>query len=136
MARRRHSQNQNDEASVDLTPMLDIVFIMLIFFIVTAVFIREPGIDVIRPDTETDVRQNRIAILIAVNEDNEIWIDNREIEPNAVRAVVERMRSENPQGAIVLQADVDSDSGVVVDIIDQARLAGAPSVAIATLNDD
>ncbi len=133
---RRHSQSQGDEASVDLTPMLDIVFIMLIFFIVTAVFIREPGVDVLRPDTETDVRQNQIAILIAVDEDNIIWIDNREIEPNAVRAVVERMRSENPRGSVVLQADVASDSGVVVDIIDQARLAGAPSVAIATLNDE
>ncbi len=133
---KRHSQDSSDEAAIDLTPMLDVVFIMLIFFIVTAVFIREPGIDVIRPDTETDVRQNRIAILIAINEDNEIWIDNREIEPNAVRAVVERMRSENPQGSVVIQADVASDSGSVVDVIDQARLAGAPLVAVATLNEE
>lgn len=133
---KKHSQEQAEEAAVDLTPMLDIVFIMLIFFIVTAVFIREPGVDIIRPDTETDVRQNQIAILIAVTEDNEIWIDNREIDPQGVRAVVERMRAENPRGAIVIQADEESDSGIVVDVIDQARLAGAPSVAIATENDD
>ncbi len=124
-----------DESIIDLTPMLDVVFIMLIFFIVTAVFIREPGVDIMRPDTETDIPQTRIAILIAVNEDNEIWIDNRLIEPNGVRAVVERMRAENPQGTIVIQADEHADSGIVVDVIDQARQAGAPSIAVATKND-
>jgi len=126
---------EQEESAIDLTPMLDVVFIMLIFFIVTAVFIREPGPEVIRTDTETDVRQPRIAVLIAVTADNEIWIDNREIETNAVRAIVERMRAENPNGSIVIQADEDSDSGVVVDVIDQARAAGAPSIAVATLND-
>ncbi len=132
---KRRISDQTNEGAVDLTPMLDVIFIMLIFFIVTAVFIKEPGVDIIRVDAETDAAQNRIAVLIAVTEDNEIWIDNREIESNGVRAVVERMRNENPQGSVVIQADETSDSGVVVDVIDQARAAGAPSIAVTTLND-
>lgn len=131
---KRRLSDERDESVIDLTPMLDVVFIMLIFFIVTAVFIREPGVDILRPDVETDELQRRIAILIAVNEDNEIWIDNRLIEPNGVRAVVERMRAENPQGTILIQADEKADSGVVVDVVDQARQAGAPAIAVATEN--
>lgn len=131
----RRRLSEHEESSIDLTPMLDVIFIMLIFFIVTAVFIKEPGPEVIRTNTETDIAQKRISVLIAVTEENEIWIDNREIEVNGVRAVVERMRMENPNGTIVIQADENSDSGVVVDVIDQARAAGAPSIAIATLND-
>jgi len=134
MAQRRISDESND-GSIDLTPMLDVVFIMLIFFIVTAVFIREPGPDVIRPEAVTDVDQKRIAVLIAVTSDDEIFIDQRQVEPNAVRAIVERMRSENPQGSVVIQADEESKSGIVVDVIDQVRQAGAPSIAVATEND-
>ena len=132
--RRRASESQED-SSIDLTPMLDVVFIMLIFFIVTAVFIREPGVDVVRPDTQTDVEQTRLAVLIAVTEDNEVWVDNREVDPNAIRLIVERMRNDNPRGSVVIQADDESDSGIVIDIIDQARQAGAPNIAVATLRD-
>ncbi|TNE41304.1 MAG: biopolymer transporter ExbD [Sphingomonadales bacterium] len=134
MAQRRISEESSD-GSVDLTPMLDVVFIMLIFFIVTAVFIREPGPEVLRPEAETDVQQSRIAVLIAVTEDDEVYIDQRQIDPNAVRAIVERMRAENPQGSVVIQADEESRSGVFVDVIDQVRQAGAPSIAVATRND-
>lgn len=134
MAQRRASQDEN-EGSVDLTPMLDVVFIMLIFFIVTAVFIREPGPEVIRPEAVTDVEQNRIAVLIAVTEDDEVYIDDEQVDPAAVRAIVERMRNENPQGSVVIQADEESKSGIVVDVIDQVRQAGAPAIAVATRND-
>ena len=134
MAQRRISEESSD-GSVDLTPMLDVVFIMLIFFIVTAVFIREPGPEVLRPEAETDVQQSRIAVLIAVTEDDEVYIDQRQVDPSAVRAIVERMRAENPQGSVVIQADEESRSGVFVDVIDQVRQAGAPSIAVATRND-
>jgi len=132
---KRHATGEENEGTVDLTPMLDVVFIMLIFFIVTAVFIREPGPEVLRPEAETDTRQNRIAVLIAVTDDDEVFIDQREIDVNAVRAVVERMRAENPQGSVVIQADEESKSGIVVDVIDQVRQAGAPAIAVATRND-
>jgi biopolymer transport protein ExbD len=134
MAERRISDEQSD-GSVDLTPMLDVVFIMLIFFIVTAVFIREPGPEVLRPEAVTDVDQSRIAVLIAVTDDDRVFIDQREVDPNAVRAIVERMRAENPQGSVVIQADEESRSGIVVDVIDQVRQAGAPAIAVATRND-
>jgi biopolymer transport protein ExbD len=135
MAVQRRISDESNEAAVDLTPMLDVVFIMLIFFIVTAVFIREPGPDVVRPEADTDVAQNRIAVLIAVTDNDKVFIDQREVDPNAVRAIVERMRAENPQGSVVIQADEESRSGIVVDVIDQVRQAGAPSIAVATRND-
>jgi len=134
MVQRRISEEQN-EGTVDLTPMLDVVFIMLIFFIVTAVFIREPGPEVVRPEAVTDVDQTRIAVLIAVTDDDEVYIDQDLVDPTAVRAIVERMRAENPQGSVVIQADEESKSGIVVDVIDQVRQAGAPRIAVATLND-
>jgi len=135
MAVQRRISTESNEGAVDLTPMLDVVFIMLIFFIVTAVFIREPGPQVVRPEAVTDVQQSRIAVLIAVTKDDDVFIDQREVDINAVRAVVERMRAENPQGSVVIQADEGSRSGVVVDVIDQVRQAGAPSIAVATKND-
>jgi len=108
---------------------------MLIFFIVTAVFIREPGPTVVRPEAVTDAQQSRISVLIAVTDDDEVFIDQRQVDSNAVRAIVERMRAENPQGTVVIQADEESKSGIVVDVIDQVRQAGAPAIAVATRND-
>jgi biopolymer transport protein ExbD len=132
---RRHSRGQDDDGSVDLTPMLDVVFIMLIFFIVTATFVRESGIDVTRPDAETDQVQQNVAILIAISEDNQIWIDGRQVDIRAVRANVERLRAENPKGGVVIQADTKADTGLTVQVMDQAQAAGAPSVSIATEQD-
>jgi len=132
---RRRRLKDEEESVIDLTPMLDVVFIMLIFFIVTAVFIKEPGQEVLRPDVDTDDRIRQIAILIAVNEDSEIWIANQELELRDVRPMVERMRAENPTGGIVVQADVKADTGVVIDVVDQVRLTGAPFVSVSTKKD-
>jgi biopolymer transport protein ExbD len=97
--------NEEEESEINITPMLDVVFIMLIFFIVTASFVKEAGIDVNRPDAETAVRQERANILIAISENNEIWIDQRMVDPRALRANIERLRAENPEGSVVIQAD-------------------------------
>jgi biopolymer transport protein ExbD len=121
----------SDEAEVDLTPMLDVVFIMLIFFIVTASFVKEAGIDVTRPDAATAERKERGNILVAISATGEIWIDRRRVDPRAVRANIERLHAENPQGAVVIQADVDSTNGMLVQVMDAARLAGVESVSIA-----
>jgi biopolymer transport protein ExbD len=102
--RRRHARPEEDTA-IDMTPMLDIVFIMLIFFIVTATFVKESGIDVTRPDAETAVKQSRVGILIAIRNNNEVWINRRQVDLAAVRANVERLHAENPQGGAVIQAD-------------------------------
>ena len=128
--RKRRSRAEED-TSIDMTPMLDIVFIMLIFFIVTATFVKESGIDVTRPDAETSVKQSRVGILIAINDNNEVWINRRQVDLAAVRANVERLHAENPQGGAVIQADKRAQTGILVDIMDQVRLAGVNSISIA-----
>ena len=128
---RRKSVRKEEDADIDITPMLDIVFIMLIFFIVTATFVKESGIDVTRPDAETAVKQNRVAILIAIRDNNEIWINRRKVDLASVRANVEKLHAENPQGGAVIQADRQAETGVLVEIMDQVRLAGVGSISIA-----
>ena len=93
-----------EEAEINLTPMLDVVFIMLIFFIVTASFVKESGLDVNRPDAPTAVKKENANILVAIGANNEIWINRRRIDPRAVRANIERMHAENPEGAVIIQS--------------------------------
>jgi biopolymer transport protein ExbD len=123
-----------DEAAIDLTPMLDVVFIMLIFFIVTASFIKEAGIDVNRPDAPTSERVEDANILIAISANDEIWIDRRLIDPRAVRANIERLHAENPKGSVVIQADKKSTNEMLVVVMDAARSAGVYNVSIAANN--
>jgi biopolymer transport protein ExbD len=127
---RRHHQ-QDEDTGIDLTPMLDVVFIMLIFFIVTSSFIRESGVEVQRPQAETANPQDKGNILIAVTADGQIWMDKQAVDIRSVRAHVERMRVDQPEGAVVVQADKDARTGLVVQVMDQARLAGVQDVALA-----
>jgi biopolymer transport protein ExbD len=129
--RRRKRTRANQDEEVNLTPMLDVVFIMLIFFIVTASFVKESGIDVNRPDAATAERKERGNILVAISENGQIWMDKRQIDPRALRANIERLHAENPQGAVVIQADKMARSGLLVKVMDAARLAGVANVSIA-----
>lgn len=124
-------QTEEDESDIDLTPMLDVVFIMLIFFIVTASFVKEAGIDVNKPDATTAVMKERANILVAIDARNQIWIDKRQVDPRSVRANIERLHAENPQGTVVIQADKDSKNERLVQVMDAARAAGVYNVAIA-----
>ncbi len=128
--RRRRSKIQ-DEEEVNLTPMLDVVFILLIFFIVTASFVKESGMDINRPDAATAVRKERGNILVAITPSGQIWIDRRQIDVRAVRANIERLHAENPQGAVVIQADRESKTGLLVEVMDAAKLAGVENISIA-----
>ncbi len=128
--RRRRSKRQ-DEEEVNLTPMLDVVFILLIFFIVTASFVKESGIDINRPAAATAVRKERGNILVAITPTGQIWIDRRQVDIRAVRANIERLHAENPQGAVVIQADRDSKNGLLVAVLDAAKLAGVENISIA-----
>lgn len=122
--------DEGDE--INLTPMLDVVFIMLIFFIVTASFVKEAGIDVNRPDapvTETKPEDANILIMIDANDD--IWIDRRMIDPRAVRANIERLHAENPKGSVVIQPNKRSTNKMLVTIMDASRSAGVYSISIA-----
>jgi len=121
-----------DENEINLTPMLDVVFIMLIFFIVTASFIKEAGIDVNRPDAPmTESKPEDANILVLINANDEIWIDRRLIDPRAVRANIERMHAENPDGSVVIQANDKSSNKILVEVMDSARLAGVYNISIA-----
>ena len=121
----------DEESDINLTPMLDVVFIMLIFFIVTASFVKESGIDVNRPDAATAEKKERGNILVAISQNNQIWVDKRQVDPRALRANIERLHAENPQGAVVIQADKESKNGLLVQVMDAARLAGVFNVSIA-----
>ncbi|MDX1555456.1 MAG: biopolymer transporter ExbD [Xanthomonadales bacterium] len=123
---------EEDDNEINLTPMLDVVFIMLIFFIVTASFIKEAGIDVRRPEAPTADRQDDASILIAISENDEIWIDRKEQDPRSIRATIERLHAENPKGSIVIQADQESTNETLVLVMEAAKQAGVASVAIAT----
>lgn len=131
MAARKRLSQAGDEEAIQLTPMLDVVFIMLIFFIVTASFVKEAGIQVERPDAETAERKVRASILIAISRNNEVWIQKKRVDVRAVRTTVERLLAENPKGSVVIQADSKSSHGLFVKVMDQAKLAGAQEVAIA-----
>src|SRR5210317_1446519 len=132
MRRNNQAAAAEDEANIDLTPMLDVVFIMLIFFIVTASFIKEAGIEVNRPEASTAEPKENVNILVAINATNEIWMDKRRIDVRAVRANIERLHAENPKGAVVIQADNESNTETVAGVLDAAREAGVYDVSLAT----
>ncbi|TXS93948.1 biopolymer transporter ExbD [Parahaliea maris] len=130
--RRNNQAAAEDEAQIDLTPMLDVVFIMLIFFIVTASFIKEAGVEVNRPEASTAQPKENVNILVAITATNEIWMDQRRIDVRAVRANIERLHAENPKGAVVIQADNESNTKTVTGVLDAAREAGVYDVSLAT----
>lgn len=125
------SSDAEEDSAIDITPMLDVVFIMLIFFIVTATFVKESGIDVNKPDAATAVKQEKANILIAINANNQIYIDKRNVDVRRVRPLVERLHAENPQGSVVIQADKESKMDVFVRVWDAAKEAGVENIAIA-----
>ena len=130
--RKNYGYEEADD-DINMTPMLDIVFIMLIFFIVTASFVKESGIDIQRPSAVTSESKEQASIVVAINELGEIWIDKRAVDVRSVRANIERLRAENPQGSVVIQADKNSTNGLLVQVMDAARQAGVENVSIATL---
>lgn len=120
-----------EESSVDITPMLDVVFIMLIFFIVTATFIKEAGIDVDKPEAATAVVQEKASILIAIDAKDQVWINRRQVDVRSVRSIVERLHAENPKGTVVIQADRESRNDTLVRVMDASRRAGVYDIALA-----
>ena len=125
------TQPEEDESTIDITPMLDVVFIMLIFFIVTATFIKEAGIDVDKPAAATAVIQEKASILIAIDATNDIWINRRQVDIRSVRSIIERLHAENPKGTVVIQADRESKNASLVQVMDASRRAGVYDIALA-----
>ena len=122
---------KGEESEINLTPMLDVVFIMLIFFIVTANFIKEPGLEVNRPDSDTSEIQENAAILIAVGGNDEIYMDGRRIDVRQVKANVLKLLADNPQGTVVIQADETASADAIIQVMDGARDAGVFDISLA-----
>ncbi|WP_018275585.1 biopolymer transporter ExbD [Teredinibacter turnerae] len=130
----RKIKAEEETGAIDLTPMLDVVFIMLIFFIVTASFIKEPGIQVNRPDATTAALKKNANILIAINEQNEIWINKNEVDIRQVKTQIQLLLAENPKGAVVIQADKDSNIKTLTEVTQKAREAGVGDVSVSAEN--
>lgn len=131
MLRRSGGKRAAEEASIDITPLLDIVFIMLIFFIVTTSFVKETGVDVNRPSADTATRQEQGSILIALRANGEVWMDRRQVDLRAIRANIERLRVESPEASVVIVADTGAATGQLVQVMDQVRLGGIAQISIA-----
>lgn len=128
LGRRHHKQ---EEAQVDLTSMLDIVFIMLIFFIVTSSFVRESGVEVNRPTASNVVSQKEAGIFVAITSANDIYIDKRMVDVERVEATLEHLLLDKPDASLVIQADEHAFSGTVVKVMDAAKGAGVKNIALA-----
>jgi len=131
MGRRRRRGAASEEAGIDLTPMLDVTFIMLIFFIVTTSFVKEAGLEVSRPSAKSAEKKDNASIFVAIGANDEIWVDKRQVDIRSVRANIERLHAESPEGAVIIQADEGSKTGVLVKVMDQIKLAGVEDISIA-----
>jgi len=122
-------QQDQGGAEIDLTPMLDVVFIMLIFFIVVASFIKEAGVEVNRPDdNQPDNPEDSTSILVEVASDNQIWMENRRVDIRAVRANIQRLLAEDPEAPVTIKVEKGAEAGIVVDVADAARESGVVAV--------
>jgi biopolymer transport protein ExbD len=127
---RRHAPQQ-EETGIDLAPMLDFVMNLLIFFIITAAFISESGIRVNRPTAQTATKEDQANVFVAISANGEVWIDRQHVDIRAVRTNIQRLKSQHPKMTVIIQADKDARAGLMVEAMDQVRLAGVKDVAIA-----
>lgn len=131
MATKDHLKSESGPTALNITPLIDMVFILLIFFAVNASFVKEAGVEIERPSARTATIKQQANIMIAVTENDEVWVDRQRVDPSSVRGHVERLHAENPEGAVVILADDESRTGLVIEVLDQARLAGVENVAVA-----
>jgi len=125
-----------EETEIDITPMLDVVFIMLIFFIVTATFVREAGTDVTKPTAKTARAKPSANILVAIDAQDNIWIDGDKSDPREIKADIKNLRAENPKGSVIIQADKDSTHERLLEVMEAANLAGVDEIAISAGEDN
>jgi biopolymer transport protein ExbD len=132
MARRRH--REDEDAAIDMTPMLDIVFIMLIFFIVTTSFVKEAGIEVDKPKASNTQAEPKANIFIAINGKGEIWMDKRQVDIERVQANVEKMLAEQATDVVIVQGDKEAKHGLIMKVMDQVKAAGIDRITVAAEN--
>ncbi|ABO24341.1 biopolymer transporter ExbD [Shewanella loihica] len=134
MARKKHSSIE-EEAQIDMTPMLDIVFIMLIFFIVTTSFIKPSGLDYNKPEASQATTQKSANIFIGVSKTGVIKMENRQVDIERVTANVERMLAESPEAAVLIEADKEAEHGIVVKVMDNVKKAGINKISVSAGKD-
>jgi len=126
-----------DEAEIDMTPMLDIVFIMLIFFIVTTSFVKESGVELQRPSGKSaSTTKAKANVLITINSTGQVIVDEREVDIRAVRAHVEKTLAESPDASVIVQAHKDSETDALIGVVNAAREAGVEKVSVGTYDKD
>ena len=124
-------RGQKKTIELNIAPLIDMVFILLIFFLVTTSFVKETGVDINRPSAATAVSREKAGILIGITSDNRIFMESREIDIRAVRANIERALAENPEGGVVIIADRESSTGIAIRVMDGCRMAGAENISLA-----
>ena len=128
--RKKHTIDSASGPGINMTPLIDMVFIILIFFIVTSSFVKEAGVDVKRPSAKSAVRQEQASILVAITDTGEVWLDGKRVDIRNLRSHIGRLHAQNPEGSVVILADRESRTGLVVEALDQTRLAGVANVAL------
>jgi biopolymer transport protein ExbD len=131
MLPQRHSENDSHHG-IDLAPMLDFVLNLLIFFIIITSFVKQTGVKVVKPDAETAEHRDSGNILIAIRPNGDIWMDRKKVTLPEVRALIERMHAERPEDTVVIDADKDSETGVMTKVMDQVKAGGILTVSVAT----
>lgn len=134
--RKRNDIELSIASKVNLTPLIDVVFILLIFFVVTSSFVKESGVEVRRPTAHTAVVQERANIIVAITDAGDIWVDGQRVDIYTLRTQIEGLHAENPEGTVVIQADAQSRTGLAIEVLDQIRLAGVTNVAFAASTAD
>ena len=131
-SKKRKAAFDSDQTGIDLTPLLDVVFIMLIFFIVTAAFTRESGIEIAKPKASTSNHLDGQSIMITIDRDNQVWLENRSVDIRTVQNHVSRLQSENPKVSVIIAADKQSLTNVLIAVMDASRKAGVSNISIAS----
>jgi len=134
--RGKHTIDPSSGTGINMTPLIDMVFIILIFFIVTSSFVKETGVEVKRPNAKSALRQEQGSILVGITEAGEVWVNGKRVDIRNLRSHVGRLHAENPEGSVVILADTASRTGLVVEAMDQARLAGVENVALGAARPD
>ena len=132
MARVTLSRRQRRKpAELNMSPLIDMIFILLIFFVVTTSFVREAGVDVQRPIAQTAETKDSTNIVLAITADNLVVVEGKPIDVRSVQSYMERFLMQNPNGSVVLAADRNSRSGLVIQVLDACRLAGVKNLSVA-----
>lgn len=133
MRSRRHISHEGEETGIDLAPMLDFVFNLLIFFLITTSFVREAGVTVVKPDAETAYHVETGNILVAVRQNGEVWMDRRQVDVREIRPTIERLHLERPEDTVIVVADRSSKAGLVAQVMDEIKLGGIKDVALGAM---